>query len=458
MKWLTRAEWRDRFAEVYDHHLLPACRRTGFDAEEVITILGENWFMTTVWGCAFEDFLTRESADGRNIVDDYLKRRGWKEGASARTYMSALRASVMSLYEVSGIVRDTSFRARDLVRGGDPILISERLATRSLAQRDRIATRVVEVGSQMRISGAVLPYDRDASEKVLKLLRNVAKRTDKEQRKLADLVHRDVNHPAIVNAFSQTALLRAAAPAITTVWLIDIIDRATTQQIPEVRNAEGDELLFCTVHYPFADGTGPDDIRLALNRCPELRQENATFWNWIGPRRSAKALSARKRSLKFQTFLDDNALVFGSVELKDKGLILSVNSQARSERGRALLSEVLDGLVVQPLVEVQTLEQCMATRDPAPPPRLNLSVEERRTIIHDGLDRHYRDLLDQPIPALGNKSPRAAVKTAKGRAKVVDWLKTLENHTAKFAGSNDEMASYNFNWLWMELGVNELRR
>jgi hypothetical protein len=64
MKWLTRAEWRDRFAEVYDHHLLPACRRTGFDAEEVIAILGENWFMTTVWGCAFEDFLTRENADG----------------------------------------------------------------------------------------------------------------------------------------------------------------------------------------------------------------------------------------------------------------------------------------------------------------------------------------------------------------------------------------------------------
>ena len=458
MKWLTRAEWRDRFAEVYDHHLLPACRRTGFDAEEVIAILGENWFMTTVWGCAFEDFLTRESADGRNIVDDYLKRRGWKESASARAYISALRTSVMSLYEVSGIVRDTSFRARDLVRGGDPILISERLATRSLAQWDRIATRVVEVGSQMRISGAVLPYDRDASEKVLKLLRNVAKRTDKEQRKLADLVHRDVNHPAIVNSFSQTALLRAAAPAITTVWLIDIIDRATAQQIPEVRNAEGDELLFCTVHYPFADGTGPDDIRLALNRCPELRQENATFWNWIGPRRSAKALSARKRSLKFQTFLDDNALVFGSVKLKDKALILSVNSQARAERGRALLSEVLDGLVAQPLVEIQTLEQCLATRDPAPPPRLNLSEQERRTIIHDVLDRHYRDLLDQPIPALGNKSPRAAVRTAKGRARVVDWLKTLENHTAKFAGSNDEMATYNFSWLWTELGVNELRR
>jgi hypothetical protein len=149
MKWLSRVEWRDRFAEIYDHHLLPACRRTGFDAEEVMAILGEDWFMTTVWGCAFEDFLTREGTDGRNIVEDYLKRRGWKEGASARAYTLALRRSVMSLYEVSDIVRDTSFRARDLVRGGDPILIIERSATRSLKQWDRIATRVVQMGSQM---------------------------------------------------------------------------------------------------------------------------------------------------------------------------------------------------------------------------------------------------------------------------------------------------------------------
>jgi hypothetical protein len=331
MKWLSRAEWRDRFAEVYDHHLLPACRRTGFDAEEVMEILGESWFMTTVWGCAFEDFLTSERPGGRNIVDDYLKRRGWKEGASARAYMSALRTSVMSLYEVSDIVRDTSFRARDLVRGGDPILISERSATRSLKQWDRIAARVVPIGSQMHISGAVLPYDRDASEKVLKLLRNVAKRTDKEQQKLADLVRRDVNDPAIVNAFSQTAFLRAAAPTITTVWLIDIIDRAAAPQIPDVRNTEGDALLFCTVHYPFASGVAADDIRLVLNRCPELRPANATFWNWVGP--EAKDLVVQKQPLKSQTFtttLDDGSLVLGNVELKDQALILSCARRARA--------------------------------------------------------------------------------------------------------------------------------
>lgn len=42
MKWLTREEWRDRFAEVYDNQLLPACERTGLDVDEVVSILGED--------------------------------------------------------------------------------------------------------------------------------------------------------------------------------------------------------------------------------------------------------------------------------------------------------------------------------------------------------------------------------------------------------------------------------
>jgi hypothetical protein len=82
----------------------------------------------------------------------------------------------------------------------------------------------------------------------------------------------------------------------------------------------------------------------------------------------------------------------------------------------------------------------------------------RRTIIHQSLDQHYRDILDQPAPFLGNKSPRAAVRTAKGRAKVVDWLKMIENHSAKSAGRTDEITTDDFGWLWTELGLNNLRR
>jgi hypothetical protein len=159
----------------------------------------------------------------------------------------------------------------------------------------------------------------------------------------------------------------------------------------------------------------------------------------------------------FITSLGDGSLVLGGVELKDKALMLSVNSQERSDRGRALLSKTLGGLVGQPLVEMQSIEQVASQNAPLPS-KLDMSEEERSAIIHDSLDRHYRDLLDQPLPMLGNKSPRAAVRTAKGRIKVVDWLKTLENDAAKSAGRNAEIANYSFNCLWTELGVAELRR
>jgi hypothetical protein len=354
-----------------------------------------------------------------------------------------------------------TFFSKLLVRGGEPVLVNDRTATHSLKQWDRIAARVVQVGTRTQITGAVLPYDRDASETLLKLLRNISKQAAKEKRKLADLADRDVNDLTVANTFSQTALLRALAPTITTVWLTDIINRAADPQIPEVRNVEGDILLFCTVNYPFATGTTTAAIRLALGQCSELRQENATFWNWFKPRTPAKTLGVQKPRSKSQSFittLEDGSLVLGGVELRDKALVLSVNSRERSDRGRELLSKTLGGLVGQPLVEMQTVEQVMESRASPPSEKLDLSEEQQRSIIHDSMDRHYRNLIDQPIPVLGNKSPRAAAKTAKGRAKVVDWLKMLENHMAKSGSHNDEMASYSFNWLWSELGLNDLRR
>ena len=111
----------------------------------------------------------------------------------------------------------------------------------------------------------------------------------------------------------------------------------------------------------------------------------------------------------------------------------------------------------EPLVEIQTLDQVMASSPDSPPPKLDLTEDERRAIIHQSLDRHYRDMLDQPAPFLGNISPRAAARTVKGRVKVVDWLKMIENHAAKSAEQNDVIATHDFSWLWAELDLDELR-
>jgi hypothetical protein len=48
-------------------------------------------------------------------------------------------------------------------------------------------------------------------------------------------------------------------------------------------------------------------------------------------------------------------------------------------------------------------------------------------------DRHYRWLLDQPVPAPGDVTPRAAAATAEVRGKLIGWLKYLENGEARRA-------------------------
>jgi len=73
------------------------------------------------------------------------------------------------------------------------------------------------------------------------------------------------------------------------------------------------------------------------------------------------------------------------------------------------------------------------------------------------MDRYYTALLDQPVPALENKTPRQAAKTAKGRQKLADWLKYLENSTAG-QGDKSAMSGYDFTWMWKELGIAELRQ
>ena len=93
-----------------------------------------------------------------------MKRRGWKESGGTRAYIGALRRSSMSLYEVSDIVAGVSFLARDLVRGGDPVRVFERSATRSLSQWDRIAARVVTVLGKTQITGSVLPFSHQLAE------------------------------------------------------------------------------------------------------------------------------------------------------------------------------------------------------------------------------------------------------------------------------------------------------
>jgi hypothetical protein len=397
MKWLEREPWSSAFGEVLVSHLDPACAAAGIELEELAGIIDEHW-ASILWGCAFEDFLTHELPAEGNVVDDYLRRRGWREGVSAKAYMQGLRASAMSLYEVSDVEPGVSFLARDLVRGGAPVRISERSGTQSLKQWDRVAA-----GQGLRL----------------------------------------------------------AAPLISTLWLGDILDKLMNPRLPELRNSEGDELEFIFLRYRLLPGATAARVRKALDRVPGLERDSTSFWNWLGPRAStAKPAKPKADSgLRLMSTMTDGTVVLGTVELKGKTLVLEVNSERRLERGQALLAPALEGLVGAPLTERQTVKQMMANRPAERTKGASSSIppEDERRIVHASLDAHYREQLDQPVPMLGDITPRQAATTPAGRKKLVAWLKLLENGLSGHRAP-DPMASYDAAWLWEELKIADLRR
>jgi len=366
----------------------------------------------------------------------------------------------MSLYEVSDVAVGESFLARDLVRGGEPVRVFERSATRSLSQWDRIAARVVTVLGKTQISGAVLPFSHPLAEEAVASIERVRTKARAEAGKLAKSLGRNVDEIDFAAVTGLEEGLASSAFMFSNLWLNDALRRSLNPTLPQIENTDGDPLEFITVHFPLISKAKLPAIRTALDDLPSLWKESDGFWNWIEAKAPPRK-AAKRRSTAAQTFgatMDDGAIVLGTIELGTKTVTLSVNSEARAARGLAMLEPVLAGLARAPLVERQSIEQMMASsREHSEQDIVRLPPDKERSIVHQVLTDHYRKTLDEPIPALGNQTPRKAVKTAKGRKKVIAWLKMLENQSAQ-QRPEDPMGAYDFTWLWRELGVGDERR
>ena len=453
--WVRRDEWREVIQEWLSHHTAMACAEAGQSLAELEDLLGEYGF-ATIWGATFEDLVASDLPDGRNLADDYLRRHGWKESTATREYIMGLRHSVISLYEVSGLVPGESMALKDLVRGGNPIRVLEKSGSQGLRQWDRIATRVIRLRDCNVISGTLMHFKRENSDVLIGRLNRLKKQAAKGTQRHNKKYERGSDQGVHPDRSAVDQLLVRAAPLFTNLWLEEAISDARPTKLPELHNAEGDPIAFSKLHFPLRQGVTAEQVIKALNQIPSLRSEGDGFWNWLAPPgRKPQALPAGAVGQTLISTMDDGSLVLGVVTLEGRRLTLETNSEARAARGRTLLAPIMQNLVGPPLSEhvdlLRLLEQSREKREP-----LTIAPEDQQAVMHKTMDDHYRRVIEEPIPALGNKSPRGLVKTPKGRERVADWIKTVENHSAH-RPPEDPMRGYDTSWLWRELGVEDLR-
>ena len=448
VRWSARDEWMELQYEVYAAHFDPVAEVLDVPDDGLEDVIGEAAGMLGVF--ILEDFFTaRFGENGElNVVDDYLKRRGWRETAPGRRYLEALRDSTASLYEVVGIDPGRSMAVRDLVLGGEAVTVREKLGSEAAAPWDRVAARIVEVNGKMHFTGAILRFRHETSQHLLSTFDGMAKLLEQDIRQEAR--RRREEPPATLAEIREMMVFGQPGPQIITqFWLMDAILQAQAS-LPELHNTDDEVIVFCEVRFPITGGEA--DVAAVLDGIEgfERDEEGEPAWTWSVPGSPLHRMARRRRGDKAPDSGDDiGNTSLGHVEIEAGALMLFVNSRERSERGRDLLASRLGDLVGSPLISHQDPEAALEEQADAGP---EVPPEESVQAIHSIFDDYYRRALDDPHSMFDGKSPRQAAATKKGCERVIDWLKQMENSEHRRAAQQGHKP-YDSSWMWRELGI-----
>jgi hypothetical protein len=142
----------------------------------------------------------------------------------------------------------------------------------------------------------------------------------------------------------------------------------------------------------------------------------------------------------------------GTIVFEEKRVVFETTSQKRAEKARDELPRLFGGAVRFCAISYEDVEQAIKRAPQATKPKKpDIPIEEQRKILGEYYENHYREWLDEPVPALGNRTPRHAAKLKTVRPKLIALLKDFESHSERQRRSGE--IAYDFTWMWAELGL-----
>ena len=456
MKWSEKPQWVNFLHLTYGDHLDIPIETLDLEEDEIFDHLGK--LNTSMLNFAiFEDFFASWFGENGelNVVNDYLKRRGKRESIAVRHYLKKLRDSTVSLYEIIELNPERNMTVRDLLRDGRTLTIQERLGSENSAIWDCIAARVVSVNGKNYFTIPIMHLSRHIAQELVSIVDTMIKEFKKDM--LKDL-RKQYGKSSAIPPVSREMVLETlpCAQILTHAWMIDTVVKSQAP-LPEICNSDGELFIFCEVRFPIQGDQA--DVIAVLDETAEFQRTDEKYkWDWLeagdpgyrSARQRKGPLVSESYSESIET--DFGNTILGYAELHPKALVLNTNSAERAERGQVLLVSRLGNLVGQSLISYQNVEKALEEPRELVEEESLIMTEDMLEALHSYLDDHYRHTLDNPIPALGNKTPRQAASTKKGRHQVIDWLKLLENMEYRRAAQQGQ-EPYDTTWIWHELMI-----
>ena len=383
--------WGDWLSEEPDE------RRAKVMTSESVEIAYNSWF-------AF-DF----DCGGWRMLESFLESEGKQLSSGELNYLHGLQGSHLRLYEILEVKPDQGFEVRDLW-DDRCFFVCERAATRQVVAWDLVVARIGP-GSDGETVFETLPYLFRAADKddLLKGLR-----------KAYQVFTHDFPDEDLCGFF------RRMAPVFHKLWL----ERVALPPRPKLITGDGEPLIFAKVIFDLLDREVV--IRSLAGRDDIVDQDDGSYV-WLEP------------SGNFQRSV-------GTIVVEESRIVVETTSQKRAERARDELPGLLGGAVRFRAISYEDVEQALKrapkTTKPTEP---HIPIEEQRKILGDYYENYYHKWLDEPVPALGNRTPRHAAKLKTVRPKLIALLKDFESRSERQRRSGE--IAYDFRWMWEELGL-----
>jgi hypothetical protein len=337
--------------------------------------------LTTFLACG-----ARADADGQRAIDRFITAYARRLPAGEVAALVAMQRAWASLFEIDDVQLGAGLTLRDLLAAPDAptVHVREVSATKQVRRGDRIFGWIMDAGDHLELGGAPMFVPRVHSEGVRAALLAAIAGARQDRR---------------------DASVRELAGAFADVAIAHLRDALGGRRRPTLVTSDGDESLACEAHYELRDRAA---AVAALDTIEDVHDEPAdpSAYVWIDPASST---------------------VLGMIRLSRDGLRLETFSRPRLERGRALLEARLGASIAHRADAFADLVSSAARPDEmsagAPDPA---ELDAMRDVLRD----HYTRWLDDKLPALGGKSPRAAMKTKKGRGQVAALLDDFEHEGA----------------------------
>lgn len=457
IKWLERPEWRVWRQRVLDLHVMETVVGRGYAPDEVVDRLGSET-LAVLSAFALEDLCTWDCGGGPGeLVDDILKRRGWKLKAPVKRYLSSLSSSMMGLYEVDEVSED-SLVLEDMIRGNGSITVTVDGNVAGLEAGDVLAARVLDTKGKATLGVGALVMSPDATEDLLNLIEDpeLFRETLRDilgENEAVDGIRDGRLNAVDWNAASVEDLLPLAACLFSHYWIDDLFGG---QEGDDLEDA--DDGVLTTLSYSF-DPKNTRAIMDRLSRSDYLTSaldDDESWLCWSEPE------DERDDDSDWDT--EDGALL-GSLSIEEDRLVLLIPRESAVELGDGIMRDLLGDLIGEPEI---VREGMGGIADDL----LNSLLENPVKNLALLADILGENVMEIPLEPLGHRSLSEAAATEDGKLMVAAFLKeaeTMEQNelsrrtTAVAVAANDDddhgslLGPIDITWIWEELGILHLR-